>query len=233
MLQRALNKLPITSITRFTFQDYPEHTACILWFSGCNMACAYCHNPELVRGELVKLPPEQIIAFLESRRGLLEGVVLSGGECTLCPALPEFAGYLKSLGYKIKIDTNGTNPELLEQLIENRLIDFVALDYKAPSDLFCSITHYDGYDRFKQSLQLLCASGIGLEVRTTIHADLLDEDDINAILTHLEAVGFKGRYYLQNFRPCNTLGNIGVPFSIFTPDLLKKTAIQIEFRGFC
>ncbi len=73
MLQRALNKLPITSITPFTFQDYPEHTACILWFSGCNMACSYCHNPELVKGELAKLPPAQVIEFLESRKGLLEG----------------------------------------------------------------------------------------------------------------------------------------------------------------
>ncbi|MEM9963866.1 MAG: 4Fe-4S cluster-binding domain-containing protein, partial [Asticcacaulis sp.] len=86
-------KLPITSITPFTFQDFPERTACILWFSGCNMACGYCHNPELVKGTLARLPEEKITGFLNSRKGLLEGVVLSGGECTLANALPDLCRY--------------------------------------------------------------------------------------------------------------------------------------------
>ncbi len=168
-------KLPITSITPFTFQDYPEHTACILWFSGCNMRCLYCHNPELVNGELKRLPYEQVTSFLESRAGLLEGVVLSGGECTLSSALPEFIRYIKSLEYKVKIDTNGTNPDLLERLLQEKLLDFVAMDFKAPEGKFQSITGLDGYEVFHSSLKILCKSNIDTAIRTTVHTNLINE----------------------------------------------------------
>ncbi len=232
MLQRALNKLPITSITPFTFQDYPEHTACILWFSGCNMACSYCHNPELVKGELSKLPSAQVTEFLESRKGLLEGVVLSGGECMMSAQLPDFARYLKSLGFKVKVDTNGTNPDMLEKMLGENMIDYVALDYKAPPDLFQSITGFDGYTLFERSLNLLIASGIPLEIRTTVHADLLDEEDINSILKHLENLEFSGTYYVQNFRAGKTLGNLDEPFNRFDVSRLNKHTIRCETRGF-
>lgn len=232
MLQRALNKLPITSITPFTFQDYPEHTACILWFSGCNMACSYCHNPELVKGELAKLPAQQVVEFLESRKGLLEGVVLSGGECMMSAQLPEFARYLKSLGFKVKVDTNGTNPDMLEEMLGENLIDYVALDYKAPPDLFQSITGFDGYALFERSLRLLIASGIPLEIRTTVHADLLDEEDVNSILKHLDNLEFSGTYYVQNFRAGKTLGNIGEPFASFDLSRLSKATFAVASRGF-
>lgn len=226
----VLKKLPITSITPFTFQDYPEHTACILWFSGCNMACGYCHNPELVKGELAKLPPAQVVAFLESRKGLLEGVVLSGGECTLPPHLPEFAGYLKSLGYKVKIDTNGTNPDLLAKMLGAGLIDYVALDFKAPARLFSQVTGYDDYASFERSLTLLIASGVGLEVRTTIHPDLLDAEAINAILLRLEDAGYRGTYYLQHFRPGTTLGNIRAASTTFDVAHLHTPSFAVEIR---
>ncbi len=232
MLQRALNKLPITSITPFTFQDYPEHTACILWFSGCNMACSYCHNPELVKGELSKLPSAQVTEFLESRKGLLEGVVLSGGECMMSAQLPDFARYLKSLGFKVKVDTNGTNPDMLEKMLGENMIDYVALDYKAPPDLFQSITGFDGYTLFERSLNLLIASGIPLEIRTTVHADLLDEEDINSILKHLKNLEFSGTYYVQNFRAGKTLGNIGEPFASFDLSRLSKATFAVASRGF-
>jgi pyruvate formate lyase activating enzyme len=232
MLQPLLKKLPITGITPFTFQDYPEHTACILWFSGCNMACGYCHNPELVRGELRKLPPEQVMAFLESRCGLLDGVVFSGGECTLTPALPEFAAYLKSLGYKVKIDTNGTNPDMLAQMLDAGLIDNVALDFKAPPDVFFSITGYPNYAAFERSLALLVSSGVGLEVRTTVHADLLGVEDINTILHLLEEAGFTGTYCLQNFRPGDTLGNVAAPTRCFDSYRLNTPSFSLALRGF-
>ncbi len=231
-MQRTLNKLPITSITPFTFQDYPEHTACILWFSGCNMACSYCHNPELVKGELSKLPSAQVTEFLESRKGLLEGVVLSGGECMMSAQLPDFARYLKSLGFKVKVDTNGTNPDMLEKMLGENMIDYVALDYKAPPDLFQSITGFDGYTLFERSLNLLIASGIPLEIRTTVHADLLDEEDINTIIRRLEKTGFKGTYYLQNFRSGKTLGNLGNPFASFDSSRLILSIFTINLRGF-
>ncbi len=196
------------------------------------MACSYCHNPELVKGELAKLPPAQVIEFLESRKGLLEGVVLSGGECMMSAQLPEFARYLKSLGFKVKVDTNGTNPDMLEAMLGEQLIDFVALDYKAPPDLFQSITGFDGYELFERSLKLLIASGIPLEIRTTVHADLLDEEDINFILKNMENLGFNGTYYVQNFRAGKTLGNLDEPFNRFDVSRLESHTIRCETRGF-
>ena len=196
------------------------------------MACSYCHNPELVKGELAKLPPQQVVEFLESRKGLLEGVVLSGGECMMSAQLPDFARYLKSLGFKVKVDTNGTNPDMLEKMLGEELIDYVALDYKAPTDLFQSITGFDGYALFERSLKLLIASGIPLEIRTTVHADLLDEEDINSIWKHLENLGFSGTYYVQNFRAGKTLGIVGEPFNRFDVSRLNKQTIRCETRGF-
>lgn len=196
------------------------------------MACSYCHNPELVNGELAKLPPQQVTEFLESRKGLLEGVVLSGGECMMSAQLPEFTRYLKSLGFKVKVDTNGTNPDMLEKMLGEQLIDYVALDYKAPTDLFQSITGFDGYALFERSLKLLIASGTPLEIRTTVHADLLDEEDINSILKHLESLGFSGTYYVQNFRAGKTLKNLGNPFANFDLSRLSKATFAVASRGF-
>lgn len=229
---RALKKLPITSITPFTFQDYPEHTACILWFSGCNMACGYCHNPELVKGDLAKLPSAQVIEFLESRKGLLEGVVLSGGECTLSPALPEFAAWLRTLGYLIKIDTNGTNPDMLEKLLADGLVDFIALDFKAPSGKFAAVTGSDRYDLFERSLALLCRANIAVEIRTTIHADQLDEEDINGMMGALSGFGYEGRYFLQCFKQGLTLGNLDTPRRAFDLSALTKPPFTLELRNF-
>ena len=225
-------KLPITGLTPFTFQDYPGHTACILWFSGCNMACGYCHNPELVRGTLARLPAEKIQRFLASRRDRLEGVVLSGGECTLSPALPQLARYLKDIGYKVKIDTNGTNPAMLERLLDESLVDFFALDFKAPQTKFEAITGMTKWADFLHSLRLLAATPTDKEVRTTIHADQLDRADIEAMISLLEDIGFRGTFVLQNFRMGPTLGNLQAPSTRLDLTDLSRKRLNIQFRNF-
>ena len=225
-------KLPITGLTPFTFQDYPGHTACILWFSGCNMACGYCHNPELVKGTLAKLPAEKIQRFLASRRDRLEGVVLSGGECTLSPALPQLARYLKALGFKVKIDTNGTNPAMLERLLDEGLVDFIALDFKAPQMKFEAVTGMTKWDEFLRSLRLLAATPMDMEVRTTIHTDLLDRADIETMISLLEGVGFDGTFVLQKFRMGPTLGNMQAPSTRLHLTDLSRERLDIQFRNF-
>ena len=226
-------KLPITSITPFTFQDFPEKTACILWFSGCNFACGYCHNPELVRGSLKALPFERIDSFLKLRMGLLDGVVLCGGECTISPSLPAFIRYLNGLGFLVKLDTNGSNPAVLKRLIQKNLIDYVALDYKAPLSKFQQVTGYKKPQIFFESLQLLRAADIPVEVRTTVHTDLLDENDINDIIDHLTLLEFKGLYCIQNFRDGPTLGLLASQRRILDIDKIKKTTkFRILFRNF-
>ncbi len=193
-------KLPICDITPFTLQDFPEYTACILWFGGCNMRCAYCHNPELVLGKKKRLPWNEVRQFLQERKGLLDGVVLSGGECTLSSDLPEFVKMIRKLGYKVKLDTNGLCPDVVDILLTKRQLDYVALDYKAPLNKFQKVTGKSNFDMFQHSLKMLCRSDVPFEVRTTVHTALMDEADIQAIMMDLEHVGFKGNYYIQNFK---------------------------------
>ena len=189
---------PIHSITKFTTLDYPKHLACIFWFAKCNMACPYCYNPQIVKGDgLINI--EEALQFLHSRKGRLDGVVLSGGECTLYPKLEELCQAIKALDFKIKIDTNGSNPTLIQRLIEQNLIDYVALDYKAPAYKHEALTHYRHFERFVQTLELLIQSPIPFEVRTTLHSDLLTPEDVNAIITDLHTKGYRGTYYLQNY----------------------------------
>lgn len=194
-------KLPICDITPFTLQDFPGFTACILWFGGCNMRCSYCHNPELVLGKKQRLNWQDVMQFLVERVDLLDGVVLSGGECTLSPTLPQFIRQLHNLGYKVKLDTNGLTPNMLTQLIADNLLDYVALDYKAPEYNFLDIVGQGEFSAFNQSLEILCNANIAFEIRTTVHSALLDEQDIAAIMQHLQQLGFTGDYYLQNFQP--------------------------------
>lgn len=225
-------KLPITSITPFTFQDFPERTACILWFSGCNMACGYCHNPELVKGTLERLPEPKIRDFLNSRKGLLEGVVLSGGECTLANALPELCRYLKAMGFQVKIDTNGTRPEMIRHLLNEALIDFIALDFKAPESKYTAITQHADFAAFERSLNLITSASVETEIRTTVHGDLLDADDINAMTAQLEALHYTGPYVVQNFRTVPTLGGLTTPRHPFNPADIAPRSFPLHLRNF-
>lgn len=197
---------PICDITPFTLQDFPGHTAAILWFTGCNLRCRYCHNPDLVHQNLPRLDPDVLGNFLEKRKGKIEGIVLSGGECTLYPSLLSFTSQLQARGFLVKIDTNGLQPQMLHALLTQGSIDYLALDYKAPQKKFFSLTGSASFSLFLQSLQLTIQAKIPVEIRTTIHSDLLDIDDLQQILDHLESLGFKGKYFLQHFQlPPQTL----------------------------
>lgn len=232
-MKEQYKNLPICDITPFTMQDFPDHTACILWFGGCNFRCAYCHNPELVTGKKSKLPMLQIDSFLKSRIKLLDGVVLSGGECTLSKDLPLFIKYLKEFGYKIKLDTNGSNPVLLEKMLSDNLLDYIALDYKAPKSKFANITKWNHYEIFHKSLEILCSNNVAFEVRTTIHTDMLDQHDIEEIIKDLTECGFSGTYYLQNYIPSKTLATIEDQEFFFDPKLLTTPKnFKIDIRNF-
>ncbi len=200
---------PICALTPFTLQDFPDHTACILWFAGCNMRCLYCHNPDIVLRNRPIVPIGEIFAFLQSRQKFLDGVVFSGGECTMFPGLIDLICHIKRLGFKIKLDTNGINPSVVKELIELELIDFIALDYKAPERHFERVTgRKHGFELFHETLSFLCQSGLACEIRTTVHTALLNERDIRAIIADLESCGYQGNYYIQNFVNTKTLGNL-------------------------
>jgi len=226
--------LPIVDITRFTLQDFPGHTACIVWFGGCNFRCPYCHNPEFLTRDFTVMNSQDVFAFLDTRVGLLDGVVFSGGECCLSNNIYEFAKDVKRKGFLLKIDTNGTNFSLVRRLIDDKIIDFIAIDYKAPKDKFFSITGTSLFDDFTYTLQYAIDSRISLEVRTTVHTDLLDEHDINLIIDDLDARHYVGTYYVQNFRDSNkhTLAGLPPQKRVLDRNLIEKKSFSVEFRNF-
>lgn len=231
MLKSVRANSPIHSITKFTTLDYPQHLACIFWFAKCNMRCSYCYNPKIVDGQGT-YSIEEALTFLESRRGRLEGVVLSGGECTLYPHLSDFCVAIKAMGFKIKIDTNGSNPTLLSHLLENRLVDYIAFDYKAPKHLYEKLARYRNFEPISQSLNNLLQHSTPFEVRTTWHSDLLSKDDINTIIEDLHERGYKGTYFLQHYLHVNeTLGGTKEEQSKASLRELH-TFLPIELRNF-
>lgn len=198
LFKRATVSKPIYNITPFTLLDYPDKTACILWFAGCNMRCVYCYNPEIVKGKGNFLLSEAL-KFIESRKGLLDGVVFSGGECTLHQDILWLADRIKSMGMSVKIDTNGSRPRVLETLIREKLVDFISLDFKSLKSSFETITGSRLYHEFEESLELLLRNKINFEVRTTIHSELIPEEAIQTMVCYLNKKGYKGTYFLQHF----------------------------------
>lgn len=223
-------KKPISQITPFTTLDFAEHLACIVWFSGCNMRCDYCYNIDIVQNS-GNITEKELIVFLQNRKSKLDGVVLSGGECTLYKGLKPLCQEIKKMGFKIKIDTNGSSPKVLSELLDQSLIDFVAMDFKAPKSKFINITKSNLYDKFAQSLELLLGSKIPYEVRTTIHDDLLSTEDINQMINFLHVKGYRGTYFLQNYLHVKTLGNLKEPTNKLNPQKLSKI-LNIDYRNF-
>ncbi|MEO8761146.1 MAG: anaerobic ribonucleoside-triphosphate reductase activating protein [Bacteroidia bacterium] len=222
---------PIYSISPFTLLDYPDKTACILWFAGCNMRCVYCYNPDIVLGK-GKLTFNDALKFINSRQNLLDGVVLSGGECTSHKSIAPFLKELKAKNLLVKVDTNGSNPDVLKKWIDEELINYVALDFKAPPYKFCEITKSELYANFNESLQFLIENNFPFEVRTTIHSDLLNQSDIQQMIMHLQDNNYKGVYYLQNFRnDTETLGKVSSSNRRFIDVAKLNTNIQISIRN--
>lgn len=190
---------PIYSLTPFTLLDYPHKSACILWFAGCNMRCLYCYNPEIVLGK-GSISFEKILSFLHSRKNLLDAVVLSGGECVLHKNIISLIAEVKKMGFLVKIDTNGSSPDIMQKLLNQNQIDYIALDFKAPKSKFQSITQSNLYYSFEKTLDLILKTKVPFEVRTTYHSDLLTEEDLEGMVRFLESKNYVGNYYIQYFK---------------------------------
>jgi pyruvate formate lyase activating enzyme len=184
------------------------------------MRCDYCYNKDIVFAKEGSHTFMDVLEFLKTRVCLLEAVVLSGGEATMHD-LEEFCFAIKALGYKIKLDTNGTDFTQVKKLIELDLLDFVALDYKAPKEKFTQITHSNKYEEFSKTLDFLIEKNFDFEARTTLHSDLLDSDDINSIIKDLKQRGYKNNYYIQIFQETEiNIANLKAPTSTFDKSLL-------------
>ncbi len=223
-----LLKKSVYSITKFTTTDYKDHLSCVVWFSSCNMRCQYCYNPEIVLANRGNLTINEVYDFLRKRVGLLDAVVLSGGEATN-HNLMSICETIINLGYKIKLDTNGSNPKLLKKLLDNSLLNYVSLDFKATKEKFKEITKSFFYEEFLLSLKLLVNSNIDYEVRTTLHADLLNENDINQMQKVLKENNYKKKFYIQSFLEVPNLSNLKSSVKRFDKNRVKDT-LNIVWR---
>ncbi|NLD47349.1 MAG: anaerobic ribonucleoside-triphosphate reductase activating protein [Clostridiaceae bacterium] len=222
--------MKIAGLQRTSFVDYPGKIAAVVFTPGCNLDCHYCHNRKLLSDETVtdKISPEDIFAFLKERQGFLDAVVVSGGEPTLQPGLEGFLSCVKNLGFNTKLDTNGTNPDIVKRLVDRNLIDYIAMDIKAPFDKYKDICGGSGYlDRIDQSIDLLMQGGIDYEFRTTF-TPRLKEEDIFRIAGRIKGAR---AYALQQFRPVDENGErcfesqIDKPYS---PEYIKKVVHGIK-----
>lgn len=158
----------IGGIQKNSLIDYPSKISCVLFTSGCNFRCPYCHNPDLVRPPFQSTPMETIFAFLERRKSLLDGVVITGGEPTLHDDLSEFCSRIKSLGYCVKLDTNGSRPSVIRALIKKKQIDYIAMDVKTLPDHYVPhIVQTIDPQAITESISLILNSGLAHEFRTT------------------------------------------------------------------
>ena len=208
----------IGGFQKFSLIDYPGKICAIVFTRGCNFRCPYCHNPELVNTELFLSPisEEEIFSFLEKRKGKLDAVEITGGEPTLQPDLIEFLGKIKDMGFLVKLDSNGTNPDVIEEVIKNKLVDYLAMDVKAPLEKYKEITCVDvDTHKIRSNIKLIMNSGIDYEFRTTIVKSLLSKEDIIKIGELIKGANL---YILQKFVPSKTLN----------PDFVNETTYSDE-----
>lgn len=212
--------MKLAGIQKLTLLDFPGKTACTLFTPGCNMRCPFCHNASLVThiDSTHSLSPTEILSFLKKRQGLLEGVCITGGEPTLQDGLFPFMEEIKALGYALKLDTNGTNPALLQKLLEADVVDYVAMDIKSSPKNYNSVSGIPVDLRaVDASISLLLSCGIDYEFRTTTVKGLHTAADFAEIGPWIR--GAK-HYYIQNFVDSGDLIQSG--FSAFSKEELQS-----------
>lgn len=215
--------MKIAGLQKLTLIDYPGRPACTIFLAGCNLRCPWCHSPDLVLKEENKKVPqiekEDLFDFLNRRTNVLEGVVICGGEPTIHPQLPKLIKEISSLGYKVKLDTNGTNPEMLARIVDNELVDYIAMDVKAPLDKYKEVTGIEpDPKKIRKSISIIQKMN-RYEFRTTLVPNLHDKESLISILKEIE--GSKN-FYLQKFRGKRTLDSDFQGKSGFTKKEMKR-----------
>ena len=188
----------IKGIQKLTLLDFPGRVACTIFTAGCNFRCPFCHNASLVvKSDGEQIPKEEILDFLEKRRGRLSGVCISGGEPTLQPDLIPFIRRVREMGYAVKLDTNGYRPDVLSELIAQGLVDYIAMDIKTSRERYSVVAGIDiDVSKIEESAALIMQSGIDYEFRTTVVRELHSEVDFTNIGNWLSGAE---KYFLQGF----------------------------------
>ena len=229
--------MDFVAINKLSLLDYPNKVSCILFTRGCNFRCPFCHNGlTLLENKEDFIPFEDIISFLKKRVGVLDGVVISGGEPTLMPDLEEKIRAIKALGYDVKLDTNGSNPDILKHLVNEKLIDYVAMDVKGSLAKYREIAGAANLnlDRVVESIEFLKSGVVDYEFRTTTVDEFHNEVDMISMGRLLK--GAK-RLYLQKFQISEGVINKNLhpvdEDSIHKfVDILKEYVDEVDIRGY-
>ena len=228
--------MEIHGLQKMTLLDYPGKVACTVFLSGCDFRCPFCHNGELVTGTC---PPETddqgLLAFLNRRKGLLDGVCVTGGEPLLRPDLPRLLGEIKELGFQVKVDTNGTHPDRLRRLVEEGLVDYVAMDVKNSPERYGETAGVYGLElaSVRDSVSYLLSGAVDYEFRTTVVREFHNRDSFRAIGPWLSGAR---RYYLQSFVDRDTVLRAGLhPWDRESLEafagLVRPWVERVELRG--
>ncbi|NPA76935.1 MAG: anaerobic ribonucleoside-triphosphate reductase activating protein [Candidatus Diapherotrites archaeon] len=197
--------MKLGGIIRFTMVDFPDRLACVVFTVGCNFRCPFCYNKDLVLGTAKEEDIEAFFQWLERRRGKLDGVAITGGEPTLWKDLPEFIDRIKEMGFEVKLDTNGSNPDALEEILKTGNVDYIAMDVKAPlvPKEYARVTGgWSDVESIRRSIDIIMHAGIPYEFRTTVVPTLHDERSIESIG---EAIRGARLWALQGFVPAETV----------------------------
>lgn len=196
--------VPIKGVQKTTLVDFSPHVAATVFLGGCCFRCGFCHNPELVVGHesLPTTSEDELFEFLKSREGFIDGVCVSGGEPTVNKELPEFLKKIKALGLKVKLDTNGTNPEMLRELINSKILDKVAMDIKGKPEDYDEITGVKvDISKIKESVEILKNSDIDYEFRITLLPDYHSQEDLITIGEWLKGAKLMVLQKFENVKP--------------------------------
>ena len=208
--QKAIQNRDLTmkigGLNKFSLSDFPGRVAAVVFTQGCNFRCPYCHNGSLVPRNTQNhslIPEERLLQFLKAHRDQLDGVVISGGEPTIQADLFSFIQRLKAEGFLVKLDTNGSRPHVLHQLLKGKLLDYMAMDIKAPLDIYDRLSGVrTPINRIRESIELIARSNVAHEFRTTVVEPLLSPEDVESIK---KLVPPGSAYRLQKFCPEHTL----------------------------
>ncbi|MDO4573389.1 MAG: anaerobic ribonucleoside-triphosphate reductase activating protein, partial [Clostridia bacterium] len=213
-----------------SFVDYPGQPAAVVFTPYCNFNCSYCHNAQILKQDAPLMDEAQVWAYLERRAGTLKALVISGGEPTLQQNLEAFAGRAKALGYLVKLDTNGTKPQVLRTLMKKGLLDYIAMDIKAPPEAYARVTRVEAdMAAIRQSIALIRNSGLPHEFRTTFCPELSVEE----VAAAAALVQGAERYYLQQYRVRDASDPAPHPPSVLraAAEAVKKSGMDCVVRG--
>ncbi|GAU77996.1 anaerobic ribonucleoside-triphosphate reductase activating protein [Fusibacter sp. 3D3] len=222
----ALKHIKFESFLKTSFIDYPDLISSVAYFGKCNFKCPYCHNGDLVMRSSERVNSEDWLLHLQKRKGLIDGVVISGGEPSMNNDILPLLEALRKLSMKIKIDTNGSNPEWLENIIEHQLVDYIAMDLKnTPSkyEATAGIAHFDNQGLFK-SIHTIIQSGVNHEFRTTLMKEFHELSDLIEMATLING---SERYTLQQYE-YNEKQIIDHPFTAYSADEMNHMKAQIQ-----